>query len=103
MHIQDTLEVANDFGLVGKSIRLDPRDAGRSTWLSKQQITFEGIIGAWAELCIALNSINRCMGLSDTYPFVLSTPIVNKLEFIFEVISASSAGAAEVSETQRSA
>ena len=103
MHIQDTLEVANDFGLVGKSIRIDPRDAGRGTWLSKQQITFEGTIGAWAELSIALNSINRCMGLSDTYPFVLSTPIVNKLEFVFEVILAGSAGGAVVSKTQRSA
>jgi hypothetical protein len=91
MHIQDTLEVANDFGLVGKTICLDPNDADRKTWLSSQQLTFEGIIRAWAELTIALNSINRSMGLSDTYPFVLSPAIINKLKFIFEVISAESA------------
>jgi hypothetical protein len=91
MHIQDTLEVANDFGLVGKSIRLDPSDAGRKTWLSSEQLSFEGIIGAWAELTIALNSVNRSMGVSDTYPFVLSPAIVNKLGFVFEVISAGSA------------
>jgi hypothetical protein len=91
MHIQDTLEVANDFGLVGKFVRVDPHDAGRKTWLSSEQQTFEGTIGAWAELTIALNSINRCMGLSDTYPFVISPGIVNKLGFIFEVISAGSA------------
>ncbi len=91
MHIQDTLEVANDFGLVGKSVRLDPKDAARKTWLSSEQLAFEGIIGAWMELTIALNSINRCMGLADTYPFVLSNAIVNKLGFIFEVISAGSA------------
>jgi hypothetical protein len=91
MHIQDTLEVANDFGLVGKSVRLDPENGGRKSWLSTEQISFEGIISAWAELTIALNSINRCMGLPDTYPFVLSATIVNKLEFIFDVISAGSA------------
>jgi hypothetical protein len=88
MHIQDTLEVANDFGLVGKSIRLDPKDASRRPWLASRQMTFEGIIGAWAELTIALNSINRCMGLSDTYPFVLSPSAINKLQFIFELIGA---------------
>jgi hypothetical protein len=99
MHIQDTLEVANDFGLVGKSIRLVPEDPGRKPLLSSEQVTFEGIIGAWAELTIALNSISRCMGLSDTYPFVLSTPIVDKLRFVFEVISAGSAKAAIKSAT----
>ena len=91
MHIQDTLEVANDFGLVGKFVRLDPLDAGRKTWLSSKQLSFEGIIGAWAELTLALNSINRCMGLTDIYPFVLSPAIVNKLGFVAEVISAASA------------
>jgi hypothetical protein len=91
MHIQDTLEVANDFGLVGKSVRLDPNDLARKSWLSSQQSTFEGIIGAWAELTIALNSINRCMGLPDTYPFILSPAIINKLGFVFVVISTESA------------
>jgi hypothetical protein len=87
VHIQDTLEVANDFGLVGKAVRLDPKTAGRKPWLASQQLTFEGIIGAWAELSIALNSMNRAMGLPDTYPFVLSPAIINKLRFIFEVIA----------------
>jgi hypothetical protein len=90
IHIQDTLEVANDFGLVGKSVRLDPKNAGRKPWLASEQLTFEGIIGAWAELSIALNSINRAMGLADTYPFVLSPPVINKLRFIFEVIASAS-------------
>ena len=90
LHIQDTLEVANDFGLVGKSVRLDPKTGGRKPWLASEQLTFEGIVGAWTELSIALNSINRAMGLPDTYPFVISSPIVNKLRFVFEVISAAS-------------
>jgi hypothetical protein len=88
MHIQDALEVASDFGLAGKTIRIDPKLSTSRPWLSSRQNTFEEIVGAWSELAIALNSINRSMGLQDTYPFVLSPAVINKLHFVFEVISA---------------
>ena len=90
MHIQDTLETANQFGLIGKSIRLDPSDRGGKSSGSSERIAVEEIIAAWAYFTIALNSINRSMGLHDTYPFVISPAIVNKLSFIFEVISSAS-------------
>ena len=88
MHIQDALEVADDFGLAGKIIRIDPKKNAGKSWLSSGRTTPEEIIGAWSKLSIALNSINRSMGLQDTYPFVLSPAVVNKLRFVFEVISA---------------
>ena len=88
LHIQDALEVAHDFGLTGKVIRLDPQAAKSKSWLSSRGTNFDELIGAWSELAIALNSINRSMGLHDTYPFVLSPAVVNKLRFVFEVISA---------------
>jgi hypothetical protein len=104
MHIQDTLETAIDFGLVGKAIRLDPCNvAGEASEALEQnrdgtrvggqsvksgQKTVEEIINAWSDLTIALNSINRSMGLHDAYPFILSPAVVKKLGFIFEVISA---------------
>jgi len=37
LHIQDTLEVANDFGLVGKRILLDPQEKKARPWLSSKQ------------------------------------------------------------------
>jgi hypothetical protein len=46
MHIQDNLEAASDFGLVGKSIHLDPNEGSRKTLLSSEQPGFEGIISA---------------------------------------------------------
>src|ERR1700722_12458654 len=91
MHIQDALKVGNDLGLVGKFVRLDPNRAGRKPWLSSEPLTFEGIIGASAELTIALNSMNRCTGLQDPYPFVLSPAAIEKLGFIYEVIRAQAA------------
>ncbi len=82
MHIQDTLETANEFGLVGKSIRLAPNAAEGKSSISadrmRERKTIEEIIGAWSDLAIALNSINRSMGLHDTYPFVLSPSVINK-------------------------
>jgi hypothetical protein len=86
LHIQDALEVASDFGLVGKRILLCPDDTNGRPWLSVEQVTFEGVIQAWSELAVALNSINRSMGLADLYPFVLSTPVIAKLRFVYEVI-----------------
>ncbi len=88
LHIQDALEVANDFGLVGKRILLDPQKQDGGPRLAREQTTFDEVITAWAEFSVALNSINRSMGLPDLYPFVLSSPVVAKLRFIYEVIVA---------------
>jgi hypothetical protein len=89
LHIQDTLEVAADFGLVGKRIKIDPKGTAEGDKPSLKAKPFDQVLEAWAELTIALNSINRSMGLRDLYPFVLSQPVVNKLFFISEVIAGS--------------
>jgi hypothetical protein len=94
LHIQDALEVANDFGLVGKRILLSPQEKKVKSWLSSKQKSFEEVIGSWSELAVALNSINRSMGLNDLYPFVLSPAVVAKLRFIYEVIVVGSAAPA---------
>ncbi len=87
LHIQDTLEVAVDFGLVGRRIRIDPTGSADGEKTALKAKPFEQVMEAWAELTIALNSINRSMGLRDLYPFVLSQPVVEKLHFISEVIA----------------
>jgi hypothetical protein len=97
LHIQDALEVANDFGLVGKRILLDPQKNNGKPRLSQEQTTFDEVIGAWAEFAVALNSINHSMGLPDVYPFVLSSPVIAKLHFVYEVIVAKSAPVAKIS------
>jgi hypothetical protein len=88
LHIQDSLEVAQDFGLVGKPLFLSPQQKRQKPWLSLKQDNFRRTIRAWAELSVALNSINRSMGLPDLYPFVLSAPVVEKLRFVSDVIAA---------------
>jgi hypothetical protein len=87
-HMIDTVETASAFGLsvrpqLSKGANLaarmdfDPHDA-----------EVERIIDAWLPLTFAVNSINRSMGLSDLYPFVLSPAVMVKLTFIHERIHA---------------
>jgi hypothetical protein len=87
LHIVDTLETASAFGLrvhptatknksLHADIDFDPHHA-RSV---------QRLIDAWLPLTFALNSLNRSMGHSDLYPFILSEPMIGKLQFIHEII-----------------
>ena len=44
------------------------------------------MVERWFPLTYVLNNLNRCMGLQDAYPFVLATPVLNKLRFVHEVV-----------------
>ena len=37
-------------------------------------------------MTVALNSLNRSMGLADVYPFVLADRVIAKLEFVHQVV-----------------
>jgi len=95
--------VANDFGLAGKQILPDAQAKNGKPRLSSKQTTFDEVIGAWSELAVALNSMNRSMGLPDLYPFVLSPAVVAKLLFVYEVIVASGVAAQPAAEQSVSA
>ena len=87
MHMQDTLEVAGSFGIAGKAIHPPPQPQIQTLRLPAGMENFEGMIAAWSELVVALNSISRSMGHQDLYPFVLSPSVIEKLRFISEVIA----------------
>ncbi len=81
LHIVDTLETAGAFGLKVKprrargalaaAIDFDPYKAG-----------MERLIDAWLPVEFATNSMNRSMGLTDLYPFLLSPKVIEKLGYI---------------------
>ena len=52
---------------------------------------FEAALADWLPLTYALNAINRSMGRSDVYPFVLSEPVTRKLAFVDERVRARAA------------
>ena len=78
MHIVDGLETARAYG-----IRLESSVAGRSLPDDPYLVTdISGLIEEWVGLTVALNNMNRGMGQPDLYPFVLSRPVVAKLNFL---------------------
>jgi len=89
MHIADTLETAYSFGL-----SVDPHGIRTAASLRAEIKTdpyrvhdFESIIRLWLPLTLAMNSLNRSMGLNDLYPFVISPAVMNKMKFIHNLIS----------------
>ena len=88
LHIVDTLETAYAFGL-----SLDPLVA-KATNNYSADIThdpykvrnFDTIFKQWLPLTFALNSLNRSMGLQDTYPFFITDAVRQKMKFIHWVV-----------------
>jgi hypothetical protein len=79
-HMIDTLETAHDAGLAVHP-RL-PRSAGSDFDFHPRDSDIKRLVEAWQALTIAVNSLNRSMGLHDLYPFVLGPLAVEKLAFV---------------------
>jgi hypothetical protein len=87
LHIMDTLETAASFGVsVNPGNVANHADQPASTFRFHEQMGFDDMMTGWTPLTCALNSINRGMGLSDLYPFVIPPVVVEKLRFIHQVI-----------------
>jgi len=76
LHIFDSWETAHAFGLLTSSKVPGPRERGR----------FSDLLDGWSELMIALNSMNRSMGLDDAYPFSLAPAVREKLCFVADAV-----------------
>jgi hypothetical protein len=87
LHIVDTLETAFSFGLT-----LHPRISQEQglraeiTFDPYKQAAFAPLIEAWLPLTYAVNSLTRSMGEQDFYPFVLTPPVLEKLDFIHTIV-----------------
>lgn len=75
LHMRDTLETAADHELI------KPRP-----W-QHDATDFDALTYQWTQLTLAVNAVNRSMGLPDAYPFALNAPARDKLAFIHAVVS----------------
>jgi hypothetical protein len=86
-HMVDTLETAGAFGLrVKPMLRNASADLAANIDFDPHVADLDRLIEAWLPLTFAVNSINRSMGLSDLYPFVLTPAVIVKLQFIHDCI-----------------
>jgi hypothetical protein len=85
LHIRDALQTAAAYG-----VRVDGPNAPARGELDSmpedRPSSFEDVVAEWLPLTYALNAINRSMGRSDLYPFVLSEPATRKLALIDELV-----------------
>jgi hypothetical protein len=92
MHMVDALETAHFVGLSVKPARSDEPELSVPAVPTRSQVgDFDRLIEEWATLTYVLNNLTRGLGLADAYPFVLSTPIVDKLRFVCETMASVSA------------
>ncbi|WP_405241750.1 zinc-binding metallopeptidase family protein [Lentisalinibacter salinarum] len=77
LHIADTLETAANAGLL----------------LADVSVRDEHWLDHWTEVVVALNELNRSLGLRDAYPFSLSPVVRDKLAFIRRRVLCSSSPA----------
>lgn len=90
LHIMDTLETAQTTGLLYHDSILNTlaRRQDQSLPKTMQSLPIEKILGVWIDLSIAMNNINRSIGLGDFYPFVISSEVMQKLIFIHKLVGA---------------
>lgn len=87
LHIIDTLETAQGFGLT-----VAPQIANNQGLRSNVKINpynsekFDTIIQHWLPLMYALNSLNRSVGHQHAYPFVLAETVIKKLDLVHRIV-----------------
>jgi hypothetical protein len=92
LHIVDTLDTADAFGLrVDPDVTNDPALTTEVAFDAYRARDIQTLVEAWLPLTYAVNSLNRSMGQPDLYPFVLSPVAIEKLGFIHELVHGSGA------------
>lgn len=87
LHMVDALETARSFGLsVRPHIRKSDPLAAEVDFQPYAAVDARDLVDAWVPLTVAINSVNRSMGQPDLYPFVLSEPVLEKLQFMHELV-----------------
>jgi hypothetical protein len=95
LHMCDTLGTSSSLGISAQDAANEIIDArlfsmgefGRRP--SGPRPSFTKTLREWVWLSVALNELNRGMGIHDAYPFVLNEAVARKLQFVHDVIGRS--------------
>jgi len=88
LHMVDGLETAAACGLRLAPERTDEPSLGPLP-PDPTRMGFAQMQRSWVALTVALNNLNRSMGLNDPYPFVLSARALAKVDFVHRTIDGS--------------
>ena len=94
LHVIDTLETAHHFGFTSDMPRnVSPSDVR----------DFDPLMREWLDLSVALNALNRSMGLPDVYPFAISPTVREKLQFVHRCVAPHAKPTAQPASAPKSA
>ncbi|HEX5737552.1 MAG TPA: putative zinc-binding metallopeptidase [Hydrogenophaga sp.] len=101
LHLMDLLEIAASYRLAfelpgpngPKPVQcLDPYAAMDDPEQAKKPSdsvpmpTLHELLSQGMSVSLVLNSLNRSLGQDDAYPFVLTTPVLDKMAFVHEIV-----------------
>jgi hypothetical protein len=89
MHVVDSLGTALGFGLDSENleIKISPfRSEDLYAPDDPSALRFLSLLNSWIEMIMVLNELARSMGQPDFYPFVISKPVVAKLQLIQMIV-----------------
>ena len=94
LHITDTLEMVTALKIplarldTDASAKLSDSDLGQQSprGVPAHAEAFDQTLARWLVLSEASNSINRCMGLPDLYPFIISPIVSQKLALVDDLL-----------------
>ncbi len=90
LHIQSTLQTADDYQITVRKqdfqLADNPPGEGPVPAYLPVDGDFFDLLSEWHALAMALNALNRSMGLRDAYPFALSDLAIEKLYLVHRVI-----------------
>jgi hypothetical protein len=86
LHMRDTVQTATELGVT--VTERHPARSGEVPTEAVEDGPFPELVREWIALAGALNMLNRSMGASDLYPFVLAPAVVDKLGFVDRLVRA---------------
>lgn len=93
----DALETASQFGFSVEDHKLQapaqPVNGGQE---AARLQDFDVLFEQWTKFSIAINAIDRSMGLRDAYPFAPSLAVRRKLRLIHQIIDAVSRSGTDI-------
>ncbi|MEN2280655.1 putative zinc-binding metallopeptidase [Algoriphagus sp. SE2] len=87
LHIMDMTETSYFFGVEVNPNVKDQSFKGKVNFDPYEIMDFNKIYKEWAPISLVINSLNRSMGVPDMYPFVVSQNVIQKMNFIHNLLT----------------
>ena len=87
LHIVDTLEMADSLGIGAAAYSIEKSTVPLQVHFDLRQMPeMDEMVKMWIPIASCLNDLDRCMGVADSYPFVLTAEVIKKLAFIHDLV-----------------